>query len=273
MTLDSNSRAIRMHAMNIGEKNELLLKITLVSMRDRIMPNNGPIAVINSVGFANKEYGQLPSGLTIGGILLSSDSELECLASLSGISKAPSRSKSDVNINGEGYSVKSFASAPPALVNHTARPGFEVACKHVGANIADLDKLVENYWQLRTAGRIREDIKNTDSLSPFSNAKGILGPLLNYFLFLGTGSGLADHSAQFILDYENPVYPATWRVLTPDKALDELWDKLIFSLRSKKGMPSNYPNNRDKSANNSTRIWTRYFQNEYRGALHIRATK
>ena len=259
--------------MNTGESGELLLKLTLVAIRDGKMANLGPLTSVSSVGFDNKEYGSLPSQLSLKGLSACGYSELKNCASLAGISKSPHLAKSDVYINGDGYSVKSLAGAPAALVNHTARPGFEMACKCMGVDIAPLDRLVERYWDLRVRGTIAEDTRNSDRLSPFRDSKDALGPILRYFLFRGTGKGLSRYPAKFILDYEDPIRPVTWRVLTEEQAIDVLWNKLTFSVRAKKGMPTDYPYNSNNSQNTSIERWAHYFQNEYRGALHIRASK
>lgn len=255
--------------MNIGERNELLLKVMLVWIRDSRSRNIGPFEEISQVGFSGIEYGQLPSVFQIRDLNHINDSDLSNLADTLRISKAPAHSKCDVRINTKSYSVKSFESAPPALVNHTSRPGFEIACKHTNVSIRDIDELVEKYWQLREQGLIREDVKNSDRLSPFKDAKSILKPILEYFLFKGTGSGLSPYAADLILDYHYPLDPRTWKVWDK-RIIDEMWDKLIFSLRSKKGMPSDYPNMRDLSKKSSIQMWTKHFQGEYRGALHIR---
>lgn len=257
--------------MNAGERDELLIKLYLVSMRDNGLKFNG--IPIRSVGFANLEYKPLPNGLSTNFSALS-DTQLSSLSNLLGITKAGVFNKSDVYINGEGYSLKSFSAAPPALVNHTARPGFETACNFVGVNIHHLDTLVDEYWNLRTKGIITEDIRNSDINSPFRHAKHILKPVLEYFLFIGSGRGPSNYPAKYILDYVQPSNPSTWHILTPDEAVDKIWDKLIFSIRAKKGMPKNYDKN-TYCKPNATSIgrWTQYHSGDYRGALHIRAHK
>ena len=255
--------------MNSGEKNELLLKLYLVHMRD-IGISHKSIGIVNKVGFPPVKYGRLPADFDIKTIVSMNDQKLKILSSSLGISKSPAKSKSDVYINGEGYSVKSLASAPPAIVNHTARPGFETACRQTGVDIADLDELVDKYWELRRSGKIKEDVGSMHARSPFGNGRDILEPLLRYFLFIGTGSGPSEHRADYILDYTDPICSETWRVLSASDVIDEIWDKLVFSLRSKKGMPGGYPKNLDRSKNGSIARWTQYIQNEYRGALHIR---
>ena len=255
--------------MNSGERDELLIKLYLVSMRDHGLNFNG--MPIRSVGFADLEYESIPNDISNNFSVLS-DIQLSNLSNKLGITKAGVFDKSDVYINGEGYSLKSFSAAPPALVNHTARPGLETACNYAGVNIQHLDALVDQYWDLRLKGIITEDIRNSDVNSPFRNAKHILKPVLEYFLFIGSGRGPSNYPAKYILDYVQPNNPQTWNILTPDKAVDKIWDKLIFSLRAKKGMPSNYDKNTYCKPNAaSIGRWTQYHSGDYRGALHIRA--
>lgn len=257
--------------MNAGERDELLIKLKLIEMRDNGIPFPDG-SLVNSVGF-HREYLSLPADFNW--IEISSKTqELVDICNKVGVTKAKGNYKSDVYINGEGYSLKSFSAAPPALVNHTTRPGFETACKYSNINISELDALIEKYWELRISGRITEDVRNSNPESPFKNAKATIKPILEYYLFKGTGKGLSPEPAKFILDYRNPLDSRTWEKLTPTNAVDIVWDKLIFSIRSKKGMPKDYDMstyNKDNAP--SIALWTRYHGGEYRGALHIRASK
>jgi hypothetical protein len=260
--------------MNSGERDELLLKLMLIWLRDNDDEVNlGPFDNIETVGFADEEYDALPSGFDIHSLNNYTDTNLSNLTASLGIRKASAYEKSDVYINGEGYSVKSFSAAPPALVNHTARPGFEFACSHSGVNIEDLDVLVERYWELRIAGQIREDVRNSDPACPFRDERETLTPLLIYFLFVGSGSRVSPFPAEYVLDYNDPLDVTTWRVIGKASAIAEIWDRLIFSIRSTKGMPTNYPNNRNTENNESIALWTKFFQDRHRGALHIRASR
>jgi len=256
--------------MNSGEINELILKIVLVFLRDNTDLSFKLINDIKSVGFCSSEYANLPNGFNLNDLKQMNEQQIIELCRKVGIQKSPAKAKSDVYINKIGYSLKSFSSAPPAIVNHTSRPGFETACRYATVDIKDLDRLINRYWELREQGIIKEDVKNIDYSSPFKDYKHVFAPILQYFLFKGTGSGISDFPAQYILDYNNPINYQTWRILDKDGIIEKVWDKLIFSLRSKKGMPANYPNNINKTLNSSISIWTKYFQHEYRGALHIR---
>lgn len=254
--------------MNAGERNEILIKLHLISMRDRGDFLDG--LLVESVGFAGKEYLSIPSNVSQDLCLLN-DEELCHLASTVGISKSGSFNKSDVYINDFGFSLKCFSAASPAIVNHTARPGFETACKFVGVDIRELDKLIDSYWDLRFREIITEDVKNSDMYSPFKESKNILKPVLEYFMFVGSGRGPSKHRADYILHYTNPYDSTTWHILTPNDAVDFIWDRLIFSLRSKKGMPSNYyKETYDGPNSESIARWTQYYGGAYKGALHIR---
>jgi hypothetical protein len=254
--------------MNSGERDELLIKLTLVEMRDKGIKWKG--SYIETVGFGRFEYSSMPKEMQCDFCQLS-DIQLIGLADRLGIGKAGIFDKSDVYINGIGFSLKSLSAAPPALVNHTPRPGFETACWYSGTDITELDELVDEYWYLRNKGIISEDIRNTDPNSPFRKAKHILKPILEYFLFTGTGRGPSNHPAEFILEYQHPQNPDTWEVLEPSTAVDEVWEKLIFSMRAKKGMPAGYdPHTYKGPKAQSIARWTKYHSGDYRGALHIR---
>lgn len=257
--------------MNEGERNELLCKLYLVYMRDNNMLLNG--THITSVGF-DQEYGQFPLD-EFDKIPSMSNENLQHLASKIGIEKAGVFDKSDVYINNAGYSLKSQSAAPPAIINHTSRPKFEShVCKYTKVCIHELDQLIDQYWNLRIQGIISEDTKNSDLHSPFRNKKDILKPIIEYFLFVGSGTRISPHPADFILEYLNPCDSSTWKILTPSDAVDALWDKLVFSIRAKKGMPKNYDmKTYSKPDALSIARWTRYHDGEYRGALHVRATR
>lgn len=257
--------------MNAGEKNELLVKMRLVQLRDsnavlNIFGNN---KVINSVGFKGIEYRPLPTNLV--DLKMLTERQISDISAEMGIGKAALFDKADVFINGEGYSLKSLETAPPAIINHTARPGWERVCRVVGCNINELDDIVAKYWELRKGGIIKEDSHNSDSTSPFKDHKTYLLPILNYFTFKGSATKESPSPAKFILDVSNPLDISTW-TFYDERFLDLMWDKLIFSIRAKKGM-KNYPNISDVAEKESMNKWTEMFQGEYRGALHIRLGK
>ncbi len=65
----------------------------------------------------------------------------------------------------------------------------------------------------------------------------------------------------------------SWLIYDENNALDSLWGKLVFSVRSNKGMPEGYPNVSDKlqDLKPSYERWTNFIDGAYRGALHIRS--
>ncbi len=257
---------------NTGEYNEILVKLRLIQLRDqkKSIKINGSYTKIDSVGMYGIEYSSLPTKIaTKDDLQALSNAEIDNIATKCGATKSKTRDKADVMINGEGYSIKSLQTAPPALVNHTTRPGWENVCTQVGVSIKQLDTIIDKYWNLRTSGDIKEDVSNGLPTSPFHAHKNYLKPILNYFLFTGSGSGKSSNPAKYMLDIENPVNEDTWTIYGKD-FLDKNfhWEKLIFSVRSKKGM-GNYPNIKDANKKQSIEKWTKLHQGSHRGALHV----
>lgn len=241
------------------------MKIKLVQMRDNQESFNG--MPIESVGFI-REYGELSMDLC--DIVMRTDDELMEISGEMNIEKAGIFDKADVYINNEGVSLKSTYGANSALINHTSRPGFDRVCKEVGADITVLDGIIDRYWELRLAGEIPEDIPNKNPKSPFREHKEYFRPILEYFIFKGTGSKDSDHPAEYMIEFADPINPRKWTVITKEEAIDRIWDDLIFSMRSKKGMPKNYTlAYKGKNAQSIAR-WVRNCDGDYRGALHVR---
>lgn len=265
--------------MNKGERAELLVQLSLVSMRDLGL-SLGNLKVV-SVGFSN-EYGKIPNDdleeIKKGNFIYHEmdDSSLAKFCKTIGISKAATGAKADVYINKIGYSLKSNNAAPPAIVNHTARPGFVNVFQRINKNIQGLDKIIDEYWKLRLSGQIGEDIPNSNPLSPFKNHKEYLRPIINYFLFTGTGSKVSEHQAEYILAFGNPnLINKDYKVYNESDAINLFWDKMFFSLRSKKGM-NKFPNLSKKQMPlfDSYQRWTKEPEKgKYKGALHIRVSK
>lgn len=258
--------------INTGERNEAVLKLRLIEIRDRgeTISLNGILTEVKSVGFNGIEYSSLPSGTNLQHVYACSNrgdiNELESLIKITGASKAKGQDKADVFINGIGFSVKSLQEAPPALVNHTPRFGWLRICNQLGIDITELDEIVAEYWEKRKLGIIKEDIQNNKVESPFRNHKEYLKPILNYFLFKGTGSKDSPSPADYLLDFTNPLDCSTWNVYGIEY-LDEHWEDIFFSVRHK-GFEA-YPNRElDKRAINS--VWAEFFQGVYKGSLHVR---
>ncbi len=255
--------------MNKGERDEYIFKIYLVKLRDEKKSLFGE--PITSVGFLDKEYGILPKNIDVMDLNKLDDTKIIEIAQKLGICKASAREKSDIYINKVGVSLKSLSAAPAALVNHTTRPGFEFACLNANTSIEELDSIIDKYWELRFNGIISEDTKTSDKNCPFSKHKEYLKPILEYFLFSGTGSRICKAKAEYIIEFENPLDITTYKKLNPQDAIEKIWPKLIFSLRAKKGMPKNYDPNTYKGKNaESIKKWVRFHSGNYRGALHIR---
>lgn len=256
--------------MNNGERNELIIKLKLIEFRElksKIYIDSN-LVEINSVGFTN-EYSELKEYLDFNFIESLPDSNLKSFAAKFGIDKAPGRSKADVYVNGIGISLKSLENAPPAIINHTTRIGFETACSYCNIDINLLDDIIEEYWYLRKYNFIKEDVSNSDINSPFKNNLNVLKPILNYFLFDGSGSGLSKHRADILLDYKSVNNTEDWNTYNRENAVDKIWGNLVFSLRSK-GMPENYPNIENLKLE-SVKKWTVFYQNKFRGSLHVRS--
>lgn len=258
--------------MNQGERDELKCKIFLVYLRD----NRKSLLSeqISSVGFMGTEFKQLPTSFDCNTLSTINEKDLYKLASSLGIGKAPTGAKADVEINGVGVSLKSQSAAPAALVNHTNRIGFQFACLQSNTDIKQLDDIIDEYWRLRMSGRIAEDVKNSDPICPFLSYKNYMKPILEYFLFSGTGSKISNAPAEYLIEFENPVDIDTYKKLTKSDAVDAVWPKLVFSLRAKKGMPKDYnPDTYTGKGAESIKKWVMFHSDDYRGALHIRATK
>jgi hypothetical protein len=258
--------------MNRGERDEFIVQLKLIELRQQSFDLDG-VGILKSMKLKN-EYKNLPIGFNLKDLLSYDDNQLTTFSASCGIVKAGARLKADTIINGEPISIKSNNSAPPALVNHTTRPGFEFAAKYSGGNIAHIDDIINEYWELRINKQIGEDVHNSNPLSPFRLKKEELKPILNYFLFDGTGSGLSKLPAERILGFTNPLDISTWKFYDKNDAVNLYWDNLIFSLRAKKGMPEGYPNmmsSRLSLYKPSIDLWTNHIDGDHRGALHIRS--
>jgi len=260
-------------AHNVGEQDELLAVLTLIYQKTSGKSIRG-FPTITSVetpaGCICKDW-QL--GLQEPAYLKTlSTTQIKKIALQHGFFKSPGRFKADIMINGKGVSLKSGRGAPPAIVNHTTRHGWEQACRYMNVSIAPLDEAIDGYWLRRLAGQIKEDVANDHPDSPFKDRQHLLAPLLEYFLYYGSGSGESKVKASKVIKFDDPIDISTWSVLKPVDVINRLWDRLVFSLRSKKGMPSNYPKMKPTESEKKSSIarWTKYWQGQHRGALHVR---
>lgn len=257
--------------INQGERDENLVKLRLIEMRDTggFVKINGKVTQVQSVGFNGVEYGSLPKGTDISYIEREANKgnmlPLEKICAICGISKAGARDKADVFINGLGYSVKSHQAAPPAIVNHTPRNGWLRIANEKALDISILDKIIKDYWAKRKQGIIKEDTCIGDRHCPFNGYKEELRGFLEYYLFEGSGSARSKVPAYGVLEFTRPLDESTWE-FSKGEYLDKVWNRLVFSIRNK-GMNDNYPHCK---ANNEIAPWVEHFQGSYKGSLHVR---
>lgn len=251
---------------NTGEQNEVLLKAFLV--KNYFLKSNLTGAPSNLQKITELNFGPnmpIPTWDPKYDKWLA-DRDFNKLKSI--FKKAKSTFKADVGINGINYSVKNSLGAMPAVINHTNRAGFQKVLQRLNNYpIRSLDIIIQNYWELRKNGAITEDVRNSHAKSPFYNEKEYFKPILEYFLFKGTGRGDSDFPADCLLVFNDPYDPSTYKIYSTDNAVDELWDKLIFSVRSK-GMPKKYePENKHIEL----APWVMLADELYKGSLHIRS--
>ena len=253
---------------NVGEYDELRIKLRLIELRDsnQEIVINGKKLKIKSVGL-EREFGSLPHGTNLQAM---TDSAIENLANSVGAGKAKGSYKADVNINGEGYSVKSHRSAPPAIVNHTPRWGWVRICNELKVDIAPLDNMVAEYFKLRQNGTVSEDVWNTNPYSPFAKNKEYLRPILNYFLFIGTGSKASEYPAKYVLDCADAYNINTWTIHDETNYLDIFWDDMKFSMRNKGFESYPYSRLKDQWKNAECKPWALRFDGSLKGSLHVR---
>lgn len=256
-------------AKNKGEIDELLAKLYLIYWRDNNLNN------IKTVGFkklTTLEYFEYPKHTkSIEEVSQLSDTELETYCNSLGISISPSIIKADVIINNEAISLKSKRGALPALINHTHRKGIENVCERISLDINPLDNAINDYWIKRIASDINEDIKMNAQNNPFQAIKdSTLIPLLSYFLFKGTAKADSSISADFVYEFKDPSKFDTWIKLSPKEVAKSIIDNTTISIRSK-GIPSTYKHDNPIIERDiSIKKWTRFFQGNHKGTLHIR---
>lgn len=262
-------------SMNNGERAELKFKATLgiynqslIKLKNNI--NSIQISKIEvPVGGGLRLINPYTQKITAQDINNFSDSNLEDFCRSNGILKSGPFSKSDIFINGKGYSLKYTSAMPPALINHTRRSGWEFAANVKGVNLIGLDSLIADYWKKRASGLIGEDVANSDLNSPFKNHFSILLPFLEYFIFEGTGSRLSMHPASEVIEFSDPCIYSTWDILDKNNLIKNIWPRLVFSMRSGKGMPADI-NSVGSAEKASILIWARQMQGSLKGALHVR---
>ena len=196
--------------------------------------------------------------------------DYELLKKKLGLQKSSSRSKSDLKINHIQYSLK-LKKEKPSIVNHTVRPAFERICTLLGIEINTLDEIILDYWNKREEGILTEDIKNDTDQSPFFNFEQYMMPILNYFIFTGSGAADSKFPADKVLVVNYSSLEDEMEIFDKEQYFAHVWNKLVFSMRgggnSKRGMPKNYP---ECDNFDSVSKWTRKTNDGYKGALSVR---
>ena len=252
--------------MNVGEISEFCFKAYMLRQRDENREDTvfGKIHELSDdANLADLEWKpSLKQSLD--------DNDWKTLSDELVVGKSKTSSKMDISINKTRYSMKDVGGSPPAIVNHTPRPGYENVCSEVGVSIKELDIIIEEYWKLREKKIITEDVKNSYDTCPFLSHKAYMKKIIEYFIFDGTGGrGKAKFSrfpADKVLELNYKELPSSLRVYDKAKYYDKMWSRLIFSVRSK-GMPPKYPVCKNAA---SVDQWTRKRDGRYKGSLHIR---
>lgn len=246
---------------NIGQSIVFANSLNRLTINTVEIPINGTQSKVALTNF--------PSGVTSTTINSMNDSQLASFCQTVGIVKAGLFSKSDVYVNGKGYSIKSYDGSPPAIVNHTNRLGWDFVAQQTGASLSALDGLISDYWVKRIGGIIKEDVLNSNINSPFSSHFSMLEPFLNYFCFDGSGSKHSNHPADYVVEFSDPCNLNTCSIYDRTNYLAHHWSNLCFSIRSKKGMPRDI-NALTPADRLSLLTWAKNYQGSLRGSLHVR---
>ena len=130
--------------------------------------------------------------------------------------------------------------------------------------------MISDYWICRRLGVFNEDCYSYSSLNPFLEQKDYLNKLLTFMAFntfdyekTGEEGFIAERIVN-IIDYIDPWDENTWRIFTPNNYFESIWKYLCFSMRDRKGMPTDeklmLPENSD------IRLWTHKIGDRYKGA-------
>ena len=82
---------------------------------------------------------------------------------------------------------------------------------------------------------------------------------------MGTGNENSEFPADKLLRFLDPYDPSTYTIYEQESVIDEIWDYLVFSIRSK-GMPTKL----DIIKHREMMPWVRYIDGNYKGSLHVR---
>jgi len=212
--------------MDTKEKNELLLKLMVVLVRDRKAMQGR----IRSVGYT-REYGELPPDLGVYTLGKLQEDEIVRLADSIQIRKTkPLGAKSDIYMNDVGYVIYNFAQDQPAIIDGLTREGMAEVCQQANVSCELLDQRIREYAELRRSGAIGDVIKIADEASPFRKDREWLAPIIRYYMFEGSESGPSMFPAECAFDYTDPLNTNTWIIYEPEEAIDAIWDKLVLSV-------------------------------------------
>lgn len=197
--------------MDTTEKNELLMKLMLVLVRDR----RAMQGMIQSAGWI-REYGRLPEDMGVYTLSRLNEEDILALAESVGIRKAPVHAKSDIFLNEAGYALRTFSVQQTVLIHGVSRMDLEKVCHRIRVPMDRLDELAER----------------PDSYQEF---KDVLEPLLEYYLFTGSEQGDSLFPADGTIDYTDPLNTNTWRSLDRAETLEYIWDHLMVSVQASPG--------------------------------------
>ena len=256
---------------NIGERDEYLLKLFLIECRQRkvAVPIGDKMDIVRTVGTRTEEYGILSFHLKWD--TLQAEELISVCASVKA-TKAKLFDKADVYVNGIGISVKSARGGNPSLINHTTRDKILRVMNSINQSILPIDKIIDRYWDLRLSKKITEDTCISDPNCPFGSphdekSLAIIKPLLNYFAFDGTGTRDSQSPAELILSLKSPTDIKTWHYYSKSDFVDSVYERLVFSIRSKS--TPQFPD-KNNEAHKLMLPWIREIDRSMKGALSVR---
>nr|AOP19043.1 hypothetical protein [Halimeda discoidea] len=220
--------------LNFGEFGEFFIKAQLLCFK-----NQNIQTVFGDIQKLENTPGQLIQNkkLTLFQLYTFTNIELKNCFEKSNIFKAKNSSKADVFINNRGLSIKILEKGYPTIINHTHRQNFLQVLEYLKLDIQILDICILEYHNLCQNNKIGEDIINSHPLSPFYKFKSYFTPILQYFLFNGSGRGLSELPAEIVLfvkKIDSCDIPQNWFWFSNSQQfIDEIWDFLIFSIRDK----------------------------------------
>jgi len=212
--------------MNAKEKNELLLKLMVVLVRDRRAMQGR----IRSVGYT-REYGELPRDLGVYTLGQLPEDELVRLAESVQIRKMkPLGAKSDIYMNDVGYVICNFTQDRPVIIDGLTREEMAAVCRLANVPCELLDQRMREYAELRRSGAVTGEVAIADPASPFKDDREYLGKVIRYYMFEGSESGPSMFPAECAFDYTDPLNTNTWIIYEPEEMIEAIWDRLVLSV-------------------------------------------